>query len=292
MSRQHTQDDIGVEQRKLSADVGVVRQYGQSHPEAWVELRFENEPSVHVVALFSGDEIDVHENALRRLVAHPNQLEVRYSPWPLTRLEDIRNEVNALATSSAQGAFSGWGVGGGRVNIRLHADQERLAQMLQARYGDAVDLCVGWLHFPDCALVRSVPVSRPSPNRLPTELHVSVDQGLAVKSGGNLRSKMRLHNQGPDEVIVDTNGGVTARIVDADSKEIVGGYSGAQTLPLIRFHVPATESVEIPLLIGTASIEPRLGYAVPPGRWGFEVFLVLEGRGNFRTPILPITILA
>jgi hypothetical protein len=56
----------------------------------------------------------------------------------------------------------------------------------------------------------------------------------------------------------------------------------------------ATE--RIPLLIGTASVVPDLGYAVPPGMWGIQVPLDLLWDGHTqeprRTPVLPLTITA
>lgn len=294
----HERDNLDIEQAKLRPDIAIIRNYGESHPESWVDLRFENEPSVHIVALFSGDELHGHESALRQLVAYPDQLELRSSPWPRTRLEEIRAEVNDLARSAERGAFSQWGVGRGTVNIRLRADQEHVARILHERYGDAVDLFVGWLHFPDVA--HATPAGRPgtgktphpTPEELPDELYVSVDGELVVKSGGNLRSTIRLHNHGQDEVVVMTNGQVTARVVDPETRQAIGGYSGAQTMPLVRFHAPAGDSVEIPLLVGTASRDPGLGYAVPPGRWAIEVTLGLEDRGSFRMPMLPITVVA
>ena len=298
MAQENNQVDIGSEQGKLRDDVQMVRQYGESHPESWVGLRFENEPLVRIIAVFAGDELEAHESELRRLVAHPDQLEVRYSPWPRTRLDEIRAEVDDLAASAERGAFSGWGVGRGTVNIRLRADQEDLAEKLHERYGAAVDLVVGWLHFPNAEILtpdgwsRTAKSRHPEPEEIPDGLHVSLDEELVVHSGGNLRSTIRLHNQTQDEVVVMTNGQVTARVVDPRTRCDIGGYSGAQTLPLVRFHVPAGESVEIPLLIGTASVDPALGYAVPPGQWAIQVTLGLEDRGNFRTPRLPVSVVA
>jgi hypothetical protein len=46
-----------------------------------------------------------------------------------------------------------------------------------------------------------------------------------------------------------------------------------------------------PVLVGTDSLRPDLGYAIPPGQWGAQTTLGLAGR-PVRTPILPITITA
>ena len=75
---------------------------------------------------------------------------------------------------------------------------------------------------------------------------------------------------------------------------MVGGYSGAQTLPLKFFLAAPGGSARIPLLIGTASVTPRLGYTVPPGEWGIQATLKLgpdpRSPSRRRTPILPLTI--
>jgi hypothetical protein len=287
-------DGIGIEQSTLRPDVAVVRQYGEAHPDAWVEVRYENEPSVRVVALFAGDDLEIHRPALRRLVAHPDRLDVRAPPWSRVRLEEILAEVNEMGTSSERGLFGQWGIGGGRVIIGLRADGERVAMQLHERYGGAVDVTVGFLHFPECVFPDSggpfVADAQSSRSPLPDELHVTVDNALEVRSGANLLTTIRLRNDGGQDVVVSTNGQLTARVVDPETGETVGKFSGAQRLPLIRFRAPAGESVEIPLLIGTASTTPRLGYAVPPGLWAIDVLLGLESRESFRSPLLPLVV--
>jgi hypothetical protein len=50
----------------------------------------------------------------------------------------------------------------------------------------------------------------------------------------------------------------------------------------------ATE--RIPLLVGTASFVPDLGYAVPPGEWGVQANLAPAAGTAVRAPALPLTI--
>ncbi len=111
-----------------------------------------------------------------------------------------------------------------------------------------------------------------------------------MKSGRNLRSVLRISDAGQEKIAIVTHGGVTARVVDPDTNETVGGYAGFQTMPRIKFRIGLGDSIEIPLLVGTASSVSRLGYAVPPGRGAIEVILNLEGKGSFRTPLLPIIV--
>ena len=87
-------------------------------------------------------------------------------------------------------------------------------------------------------------------------------------------------------------------MVDPATGEVVGGYAGFQTLPLVMFRVPPGGTERIPLLIGTASFTGRLGYAVPPGSWGLQATLQLAPdsairvRVPRRTPVLPLTVTA
>ena len=84
------------------------------------------------------------------------------------------------------------------------------------------------------------------------------------------------------------------RVVDPASGEVVGGFAGWQTLPLVTFRAAPGQTVPVPLLIGTASFTGRLGYAVPPGEWGLTATLNLTWAGGEavlrRTEVLPLTV--
>jgi hypothetical protein len=74
-----------------------------------------------------------------------------------------------------------------------------------------------------------------------------------------------------------TNGVLQTYVVDPDG-DIVGSYAGFQVMPLKVFTARAGESVQVPALLGTASLERELGFAVPPGPWAFVVELTLGGE--------------
>jgi hypothetical protein len=63
---------------------------------------------------------------------------------------------------------------------------------------------------------------------------------------------------------------------------------GAQQLPLVIFRVPPGQTGQVPLLIGTASATPHLGYAIPPGDWGIEALRGsgIEEIGGVRLPVI------
>jgi hypothetical protein len=143
-----------------------------------------------------------------------------------------------------------------------------------------------------------------------------------VRSGYTLRHGLLLRNCTGRDLQIATNGQVTAVVLDPHTGEVAGGFAGFQTLPLIIVRVAPGQAERVPLLIGTASSTPRLGYAIPPGDWGIQATLTLvphpdtEGPGpsrpgdahrqairaivdrpghdlpRRRTPILPLTITA
>ena len=289
--------DLEREQAKLGQDIDVVRRYGETHFDAFVDLWLEHEPEVRIVAAFAGDDVDEHDAALRRLVSYPSQLEVRGTRYDRTHLEGIHAEVRRMATAAERGSIKSTGIVKGHVKISLRANQLKLAQDLLDSYGDAVQLTVGFLGYPDPNWFDpDVPArSRVAPRRsrlLPDEIHVSIDEGLTVKTGEHLRSVVHIHNAGPTEMVVLTNGAVTAYIVDPQSEVVVGAFEFAQTTPGIEFRIPPGGVIDVPLLVGTASSDPLLGYATPPGRWAIEIQLNLENRGIFRTPPLPFDVVA
>jgi hypothetical protein len=288
--------DLETEHSKFRSDLEAVRRYGESHADDYVEELFENEPHIRLIVLMVGDHLAEHEVALRELVDHPNQLEVRRTPFPRSQLEEIRREVNDTASNNS-GAFMQRGIARGRVNVQLAADREDLAASFHQRFGDAVELRVGVFPYPSASRSdnqeKEPPaVARPKLPLLPSEeFEVVLEDEIVVSSGGTKSGKLRIHNRGSAEVVIETTGGVTARVVDSQTGDGVGGFVGAQAAPLIKYRIAPGETVSIPLLVGTTSSVRLLGYAVPPGSWAIEVPIQIEGRGKFRTSLLPILIL-
>jgi hypothetical protein len=185
--------------------------------------------------------------------------------------------------------------------IMLAPWAEAVAGDLSRQFGDQVDLTVGTLPYPP-----GRPPRRPAPHRSPIrepaglldprEVEAELDGPAVVRSGHTLRHGLLLRNRTSSELQIATNGQVTARIVDPQTGEEVGGFSGVQRLPLITFRIAPGGTERIPLLIGTASFTASLGYTVPPGSWGIQATLDLasgpEERISRWTPVLPLTITA
>ncbi len=200
--------------------------------------------------------------------------------------------------------------------IRLEPWAAATAEQLHQQFGDDVDLTVGALAYPPGRPPPGPPVAGPAPDLLdPREVSAELDGPAVVSSGHTLRHGLLLRNLTGRELQIATNGQVTAVVVDPHSGAVVGGYAGFQQLPLIIFRVAPGQTGRVPLLIGTASCTPRLGYAIPPGDWGIQATLTLgDPRESLRrsipdliiaataphprdslrrrTPILPLTITA
>lgn len=179
--------------------------------------------------------------------------------------------------------------------IRLQPWAVDVAAQIYRDYGTDVDLTVGFLHYPDRRLLGPGGIEQPprpvgDEELLPeVKLSASLDEPIAVASGHSTHSTLRLHNHQGSLEVLNTNGNVTARVLDPCNGAVVGGYDGAQHLPLVTFQIPPGESATIPLLLGTASLVGDLGYAIPLGQWAFDVILELH-RGRYRIPPLPLTV--
>jgi hypothetical protein len=107
-----------------------------------------------------------------------------------------------------------------------------------------------------------------------------------VRSGQALRHGLLVRNLIPQELTIATNGQVTAVMVDPRTGQVAGGFAGFQTLAGIYFQAAAGVTERIPLLIGTASSVPDLGYTIPPGSWGIQIPLDLQPDLHTREPRL------
>jgi hypothetical protein len=177
------------------------------------------------------------------------------------------------------------------IEIELAAWAAHAAEQLHRRFGDQVTLTVGAMRYPQRTPARTPapPVRAPTPLVDPRQARIAWAAPPRMRSGHSRRHEMAITNVGTAEI--STSGPLIADIVDPDTGEIVGRYTGPITLGLITVIIPPGATRHIPVLVGTDSLRPDLGYAIPPGRWGAQTTLGLAGQ-LVRTPMLPITITA
>jgi hypothetical protein len=165
-----------------------------------------------------------------------------------------------------------------------------VAEDLHRRFGSDVALVVGALNYPSCTLHRPF-------HELPTvsdldsaELTAELDGPLVIRSGHTERHGLLVHNASEHEVSISTNGQLTAVVVDLATGSLIGGFTGAHRLPMVMFRVTPRATQRIPLLVGTASFVPDLGYATPPGQWALQVTMDVGGLRPARILPLPFTV--
>jgi hypothetical protein len=208
-----------------------------------------------------------------------------------TRLLELEDEDCLLAWSNPRSEASDhqqpfqvclqpWGTG--------------IAEELHRKLGNAVELQVGAMTYPDRHFLPSPEIVLPWPSTVldPEQLTDQIEGPREVQSGRDLDTGLNLHNLTDIEVTIHTQGEWTdTRLVDLATGDIVGGYRGYIPRPMIRtervFQLPAQESVLIPVTVGTASTVPELGYAVPAGEWGLVVYLAFEMQDQPRGPWMP-----
>jgi hypothetical protein len=284
-------ENVSMAQFELLDDLDVVRQFGERHPDAFVTVWFENTPTVRLVALLSGDDVADHESELRQGVAYPDRLEVRRSKWS----KSDRRNVRAALQECASDAIASMGDGRGVLRVQLWADQADRAEEICQRFGAAVSVTIGMFPYPD-RFARpdrdsGTALDEPPPQHLatlPETVRVEPTEKLVIRSGAHLRTVIRVRNDSTTDVAANTNGQINGTVVHPDTGQRVGCYEGAQLMPLVRFDVPPGSTSEIPLLVGTASTKPELGWAVPPGPWAVRLVLSYDGEGAVR--ILPLEI--
>jgi hypothetical protein len=172
--------------------------------------------------------------------------------------------------------------------IRLEPWAAATAEDLHRQFGDDVELTVGALPFPPGRQPPHPPATGLPADLLdPHETVTELDGPAVVRSGHTLRHGLLLRNRTARDLQIATNGQVTADVVDPHTGEVVGGYAGFQTLPLIIVRVAPGQAERVPLLIGTASCTPRLGYAIPPGDWGIQATLTLVPQPGTEAPSRP-----
>jgi hypothetical protein len=117
-------------------------------------------------------------------------------------------------------------------HIGLAAWATEIAGDLDQAFGDDLDLKVGYLRYPSRSFdphTEEVLKSLPKLELL-ASLDVSVDEPVVVRSGYSVSGSVRIHNHRDYQIVLKTNGTLTARIVDPDSGESVGGFSGSDGL--------------------------------------------------------------
>ena len=297
------QGDRALIQSALRGDFEFIVGYGEEHPGAWAGAWFDNEPTVRIVAAFTGD-VAQHDAALRPRLGHTDRLVVESRQHSLSDLRRVREEIERSleqrATQAGRGVLTSIGEGRAVIRVALRADQESLAGELASRYGSAIELRVGAFSFPDRRRRRPRPPAGPALEEGSfegLEMSVVVDQKV-LEAGDDGHGRLVLRNSTSERIgPLGSGQPLVGSLLDA-SLRTVGGYSGWVAGTGLTVDLAPGRSASIPVIYGTASTREDLGYAVPPGRYWLKVQMSFgRGRGGPRTntltaPLTQITIIA
>ena len=126
--------DTGQVQSALRGDFEIVASYGEEHPGAWAGAWWDNEPTVRIVAAFTGDAA-WHDAALRPGLQHPDRLVVESRHHSLSDLRRVREEIERTLrqrqVQTGRRILASIGEGKAVISVCLRADQEHVAMPLQ-----------------------------------------------------------------------------------------------------------------------------------------------------------------
>jgi hypothetical protein len=188
-------------------------------------------------------------------------------------------------------------------HIGLEPWASDIAVALHRRFGREVILSVGYFGYPSRLAVDSwgrplaggLVARPPAEDRAqmadPATVTVELANELVIRSGHEADASLLVANHSTRPVEIHR---LRAVIVDPASGVTVGDTMppGARS----RWGVPARDmlaiapgaTVAFALRVGSASRDPVLGYAVPPGAWAIRIFFERSGQ-VVRAPLLPIT---
>ena len=163
-----------------------------------------------------------------------------------------------------------------RFRIVLAAWATEIAGTLKAKYGDVVDLQVGAMTFPGGELVASESALQlPGVPADAAGLDVEAVRPLSVRSGRYAHEELKVTNRADHTQMLMTSRDLLSTVTDR-AGNVVGRYVGPHNAGRRGLRIEPQQSQPMTVLIGTASVVPELGYAVPPGEWKLVVLLQTE----------------
>ncbi len=262
-------------------NLGVINQYVAANPEVSTQpyLDWSSDPP-RVVVGFTGD-LAPHRGALRPQLADSDRVLICQVPFSGGQLELVVQEIQQQMAPG--GPVTGVGKGASAVNVTLEADGEAFAAELVETYGAAVEVHVGWFPYPmpaELAASGEVTAACAADLAGPTDMNglvaeLRLDSGT-LAAGDGTKGRVVFTNTGTGDVSFETGDPLVGVVVRPGTPEIVGTYSGDIAGVGAGGVLAPGETLEVGLLVGTASCIPANGYVLPPGEYEVLVRAVID----------------
>ena len=254
---------IAQAQARLQNDIALAQEYGAGHADDFGSIRFENAPRVRIVIGFVAN-LETHCAALRELLEFPDDFELIWNSSTQEGLAQVQAEIMAdfreHLTSVGQGAAI--------VTVSLRADGESAAAEIASRYGSQVDIWVGMLHYPDRRLGEGGGCAALTPQPaigLPLRASVKRLSQTDIRSGADFHGDVTVMNFGTTPFDFESGRPLTALVFAPGGATPIGAYVGGIAGTGAGAIIEPGGTFDLDFLGGTASCDPGVGYAVPPG---------------------------
>jgi hypothetical protein len=253
-------------QQRISGDVDLAVQYGADHPDEFASARYENGPRVRLVVGFT-THIEEHCAAIRAILEYPDEFEIIRQSATEGQLMAAMDDIIGMVDRS----FQSVGLGAGVIHVNLRADGEDLAAGVFEKYGDLVEITVGLLPYPD-RFAGPVQCGTDGLNvsDAPLDLEAELNTGV-IKPGADFRGQVKITNTAAVPFDFQSGPTQTAAVYLPGADVPVGFFTrGLDSIGYGATIAPG-ESITLDVVGGTASCDPALGWALPPGSYEVRV---------------------
>lgn len=257
---------VAREQARISADVDAAAAYGAGFPDEFGSVRFENGPRVRLVIGFTS-HLAEHCAALRELLEYPEEFEIVRQPATEAQLMAAMDQIIEMARPSLQGV----GLAADVIHVTLRADGEAFAAEILEAYGDLVEITVGLLPYPNRFAVPAGCGDEPlAASDAPLDLAVDLAADV-IQPGADFRGEVEITNIGPEPFDFQSGPTQTAAVYLPGADSPVGFFTGGMDAIGYGATIAPGESITLDVIGGTASCDPALGWALPPGAYEVRV---------------------
>ncbi len=264
------------ESSRLEPMIGQVLAYGTEHADEFgtYGLVWHDAGDASVVISLT-DNLDAHRAALADVVAYPDELMVCQAAVSGTTSQALQ----AALVDELAGRFTSIGQGLGPVEVGLPAPEQQLAAELVDRYGDIISVRVGNFAYPlspDAQPVGGACIADPAGSTDLNGLRATIQLDHAtIGVVDQVTGTVTVTNAGDQPVSFDSGSPLVASIVMPGTTTVVAAYDGSITGVGDGATLQPGESHIIPLVAGTASCDPSLGFTLPPGQYEVLVPVVV-----------------